>query len=74
MEDWAYGASWSRPGPVRCAPGAGRFSHYGAERTAYNNVTHRSPPPAPPGGGVGPVLDRCLIGFGPVFDQWLTIA
>lgn len=40
MEDWAYGGSWSSPGPVRCTPN--RYSPYPADRTVYDNVTHRA--------------------------------
>jgi hypothetical protein len=40
MEDWAYGASWHKSSQV-CTP----TSHggYPAEKTRYNNVTHRMP-------------------------------
>lgn len=40
MEDWAYGASWHASKTV-CTPKS--HGGYPAERTTYNNITHRMP-------------------------------
>jgi hypothetical protein len=40
MEDWAYGASWHKS-TATCSPKT--HGGYPAERTRYNNITHRMP-------------------------------